>query len=60
MWFGTRDRFTRYDARHFKIFNHSYKDPGSISCSDYIFSIYQDRDNNLWIGTVKGLKQIPT
>ncbi|WP_345949746.1 two-component regulator propeller domain-containing protein [Mucilaginibacter sp. PAMB04274] len=57
MWFGTRDRLNRYDARSIKTFNHDYKDPGSISCSDYVFSIIEDSKKNLWVGTVKGLNR---
>jgi ligand-binding sensor domain-containing protein/signal transduction histidine kinase/CheY-like chemotaxis protein/methylphosphotriester-DNA--protein-cysteine methyltransferase len=57
MWFGTRDRLNRYDARHIKIYNYNYKDTSSISCSDYIFTVFEDRDKNLWIGTVKGLNR---
>ncbi|EHQ29326.1 hybrid sensor histidine kinase/response regulator transcription factor [Mucilaginibacter paludis] len=57
MWFGTRDRLNRYDARHIKVYNYDYQDSTSISCSDYIFSVFEDREKNLWIGTVKGLNK---
>jgi ligand-binding sensor domain-containing protein/signal transduction histidine kinase/CheY-like chemotaxis protein len=57
IWIGTRDRLNRYDARNVKIYNHSYKDPGSISCNDYVFSVFEDRDKNLWVGTVRGLNR---
>jgi ligand-binding sensor domain-containing protein/signal transduction histidine kinase/CheY-like chemotaxis protein len=57
MWFGTRDRLNRYDARQIRIYNYHYNDTTSISCSDYIFSVFEDRDKNLWIGTVKGLNR---
>lgn len=57
MWFGTRDRLNRYDARQIRIYNYRYNDTTSISCSDYIFSVFEDKDKNLWIGTVKGLNR---
>jgi ligand-binding sensor domain-containing protein/signal transduction histidine kinase/DNA-binding response OmpR family regulator len=57
MWFGTRDRLNRYDARHVKIYNYNFNDTTSISCSDYIFSVFEDRQKNLWIGTVRGLNR---
>ncbi|UOE49213.1 response regulator [Mucilaginibacter sp. SMC90] len=57
IWIGTRDRLNRYDARSIKIYNHSYKDPGSISCNDYVFSVFEDRTKNLWVGTVRGLNR---
>ncbi|SEO12303.1 Two component regulator propeller [Mucilaginibacter gossypiicola] len=57
IWIGTRDRLNRYDARNIKIYNHSYKDPGSISCNDYVFSVFEDRAKNLWVGTVRGLNR---
>lgn len=57
MWFGTRDRLNRYDAHVVKIFNHDYRDTGSISCSDYVFAVMEDRSHNLWVGTVKGLNR---
>ncbi|MEO6521534.1 MAG: two-component regulator propeller domain-containing protein [Mucilaginibacter sp.] len=57
MWFGTRDRLNRYDARQIKIYNYHYNDTTSISCSDYIFSVFEDKEKNLWVGTVRGLNR---
>lgn len=57
MWFGTRDRLNRYDARDIRIYTHSYRDTGSISGNDYVFSVFEDREKNLWVGTVKGLNR---
>lgn len=57
IWIGTRDRPNRYDASNIKIYNHSYKEPGSISCNDYVFSVFEDRAKNLWVGTVRGLNR---
>ncbi|HEX8023515.1 hybrid sensor histidine kinase/response regulator transcription factor [Mucilaginibacter sp.] len=57
IWIGTRDRLNRYDASNIKIYNHSYKELGSISCNDYVFSVFEDRAKNLWVGTVRGLNR---
>ncbi|MVN20461.1 hybrid sensor histidine kinase/response regulator transcription factor [Mucilaginibacter arboris] len=57
MWFGTRDRLNRYDARNIKIYNYDYRDTTSISCSDYVFFVFEDREKHLWIGTSKGLNR---
>lgn len=57
LWFATRDRLNRYDARHIKVYNHSYEDSNSISCSDYTYFVLEDRSKHLWVGTVKGLNR---
>lgn len=57
MWFGTRDRLNRYDARNIKIYNYDPRDSTTISCNDYVFFTSEDRDKNLWIGTSKGLNR---
>ncbi|OCX51554.1 hybrid sensor histidine kinase/response regulator [Mucilaginibacter sp. PPCGB 2223] len=57
MWFGTRDRLNKYDARNIKTYNYDYRDTTSISCNDYVFFVFEDRQKNLWIGTSKGLNR---
>lgn len=37
-----------------KILQHSPQDPSSLS-SNQIFSIYQDRDDDIWVGTYEGI-----
>src|SRR5476651_1133665 len=57
MWFGTRDRLNKYDARNIKTYSYDYRDSTSISCNDYVFFVFEDRQKNLWIGTSKGLNR---
>jgi len=57
MWFGTRDRLNRYDARNIKIYNYDPKDSTTISCNDYVYFVSEDREKNIWIGTSKGLNR---
>jgi len=57
MWFGTRDRLNKYDARNIKTYSYDYRDSTSISCNDYVFFVFEDREKNLWIGTSKGLNR---
>ncbi len=57
MWFGTRDRLNRYDSRNIKTYNYDYQDSTSISCNDYVFFVFEDREKNLWIGTSLGLNR---
>jgi ligand-binding sensor domain-containing protein len=56
MWFGTRDGFARYDGHSFKIFRHDPTDSTSLSNS-WIWLIYEDRSDYLWISTDYGLNK---
>lgn len=53
MWFGTEDGLNKFDGRTFTTFNMDRLDSSSIS-DNYIKKLYQDEDNNLWIGTLGG------
>lgn len=53
MWFGTEDGLNKFDGRTFTTFNMDRLDSSSIS-DNYIKRLYQDKDNNLWIGTWGG------
>jgi len=50
MWFGTHDGLNKYDGNNFTIYKPDPNDPHSIS-SNLIFSITEDLQGNLWIGT---------
>ena len=54
MWFGTMAGLNRYDGYTFKIFKHIATDKNSIN-DDFIQSIFEGPDQNLWIVTRGGL-----
>jgi ligand-binding sensor domain-containing protein/signal transduction histidine kinase len=49
MWFGTKVGLNRFDGKNFKDFNNT------ILAGANIYSLYEDRDHVLWIGTDRGL-----
>jgi len=53
MWFGTEDGLNRYDGYNFKIFKTEPNDSNSIA-SNYVISIFEDSNGNLWAGTDGG------
>ncbi len=53
MWFGTQDGLCRYDGYSFKIYKNEPGNPNSLS-NNYIWSIHQDEEGVLWIGTFGG------
>jgi len=54
MWFGSREGLNCWDGYHFTVYKHNSQDPHSLR-NNMINIIYEDSDNNLWIGTWKGL-----
>lgn len=53
IWFGTQDGLCRYDGYNFKIYKNKPGNPNSLS-NNYIWSIHQDKEGILWIGTFGG------
>lgn len=53
MWFGTQDGLCRYDGYNFKIYKNEPGNLNSLS-NNYIWSIHQDEEGILWIGTFGG------
>jgi signal transduction histidine kinase/ligand-binding sensor domain-containing protein/CheY-like chemotaxis protein/AraC-like DNA-binding protein len=53
MWFGTMAGLNRYDGYTFKVFKHIANNKNSIN-DDYIESIYEGPEQNLWITTRNG------
>ena len=62
-WVGTTSSgLLKYDYKSRKILNHytySPADPESLS-NNAIYSMYRDREGNIWIGTFNGGKQDPS
>jgi signal transduction histidine kinase/ligand-binding sensor domain-containing protein len=54
VWIGTDNGLNRYDGFEFTIYKNSPSDSASI-VSNYILSAFEDRENNLFIGTQSGL-----
>jgi signal transduction histidine kinase/ligand-binding sensor domain-containing protein len=53
MWFGTEDGLFRYDGYGMKGYRKDEHDTTSIS-SNFILSLFEDSEKNLWIGTLDG------
>ncbi|MEN9444642.1 MAG: hypothetical protein RIS47_1532, partial [Bacteroidota bacterium] len=54
MWFGTHNGLTRYDGVNFVVYETNPDDPNSLS-HNYISSIVEDKNHNIWVGTFRGL-----
>ncbi len=53
MWFATQDGLNRYNGYEITIYKNDPDDPHSLSLNE-VQSLYEDRDGNLWIGTLGG------
>ncbi|MBK7604389.1 MAG: response regulator [Saprospiraceae bacterium] len=53
MWFGTKDGLNRFDGYSCKIYKSDLFDSTSIS-DNHITCLYEDKDNNLWVGSRLG------
>src|SRR5882757_1650510 len=53
MWFGTQDGLNKYDGHTFTVYRNNPKDPRSIP-DNQIKCIFEDRQSDLWIGTLGG------
>jgi ligand-binding sensor domain-containing protein len=54
MWFGTRNGLNRFDGHTFRVFQNNVADSTSIG-SNSILSLFEDRNEQLWVGTYKGV-----
>jgi signal transduction histidine kinase/ligand-binding sensor domain-containing protein/DNA-binding response OmpR family regulator len=57
MWFGTFDGLNRYDGHTCKVFRNKLDDSTSLS-TNRIVVIEEDKRNNIWIGTKRGVSII--
>ncbi len=53
LWIATKDGLNRFDGKTFKIFKHVVSDSSSLP-ENYVMSLYEDKNKNLWIGTWGG------
>ncbi len=54
LWIATQDGLNRYDGCFFKTYRNNPLDSNSLS-NNYINSICEDRNGNIWLGTNLGL-----
>lgn len=59
IWYGTFGGLFRYDGYAIKAYRSDFKTPDVFS-SNYITNIREDKDANLWIGTIEGLYVLDT
>lgn len=50
LWMGTQDGLQRYDGYRLREYQHDPDNPNSLSGS-YIYSLFKDREGQLWIGS---------
>ena len=53
IWIGTDNGLNRFDGTNFKVYRHQQNKSNSIS-DNSIWSLYEDREGNIWIGTKGG------
>ncbi len=53
IWFATEDGLNKYDGYNFTVYKSDPQNSGSIS-DNFIWTIYEDRNGVLWIGTNSG------
>jgi signal transduction histidine kinase/DNA-binding response OmpR family regulator/ligand-binding sensor domain-containing protein len=56
MWFGTKDGLNQYDGSNISSYKPISHDPSSLS-DNYIRSIVEDKQQNLWITTDNGVNR---
>lgn len=57
IWIGTENGLNRYDGYNFYKFYHNDNDSLSL-LSNYVRSLYTDKDGTLWIGTNRGVQYL--
>lgn len=54
IWFATYDGLNRYDGREFRVYRNKIGDSTSLP-HNYIYSLQEDDEQQLWVGTGQGL-----
>ena len=55
IWIATEDGLNKYDGAKFETYKHKNKEPSSI-LNNYVKTIFEDRDHNLYFGFFNGLQ----
>ena len=50
LWFGTSYGLYKFDGYSFTNYNHEPQDSSSL-IQNYVFSIWEDKDGMIWVGT---------
>ncbi len=50
MWFGTNDGLNKYNGYEMTVYKHNPEDSSTVSGNNISY-IYEDKSNNIWIGT---------
>ena len=53
LWFGADNGLSRYDGYRFTLYTHDPADTSSLG-ANRVMILYEDRDDNLWVGTDGG------
>lgn len=53
IWLGTQDGLNKFDGYQFTHFKESIQDSSKLN-NDYILTLHQTKDNNIWVGTLGG------
>ncbi|NCU06124.1 MAG: hypothetical protein GXC73_19375, partial [Chitinophagaceae bacterium] len=59
IWLGTYDGLNRYDGNEFRVFRNKLNDSTSLP-HNYIYSLHEDVDHNLWVSTGQGVVKYNT
>src|SRR4051812_2925368 len=54
MWFASEEGLNKYDGYRFTVYKYSPENKNSI-CSNYVFDLLEDNNDNVWVGTAVGL-----
>ena len=54
MWMGTSNGLFRFDGYELKAYQNNPKKPPPLP-DNYVYALYEDRQNRLWVGTEAGL-----
>ena len=58
MWFATRNGLNRYDGESFKYYKQSLDNSRTGLTDNHIYTIAEDKNHYLWVGSVRGLSVI--